>query len=530
MGGMRSWVRSCLMLSSLLLVLVSQMGASSPGDKSLITLAGPAAEIARHATTVKYDLDLSKERYFIFVPSGYTGKEPYGLVVYTSPGKEMAELPTGWKAVLERRKLIFLAAQSAGNDRDSASRCGLAVLGATIIKQKYSIDPARVYAAGFSGGARVSGQLGFYHPEMFHGTIQACGADFYEAVPQVHPVAKETSALGLYGVIKVTPEEVEQAKPSTRFVFITGAKDFRYADIQNIYEGGFSKSGFKAKLIDVPGMGHDDCGAKALVQALDFIEEGTPGAIAPTTAPAVAAPAWLAQPVAKWPLILLELDIQFKDKTQIAGASGFLMRLPNGAVVAATAKHAACDEKAVDAFESSLKAFKMHPRTLPQRSVTMRKAAILPPDAKKLDCLLMRVGPGPCPVEVRPARDTPAEEGEAVYLVAVPYGQRAVQNVYKGTVRKLLKGDAEFAYEIEGKVDSSGFSGAPVLDATGSIVGLHLGKVKYDDGTEYMRAVNVSSMVPVCTAPAAPKPPARAAPSAKPAASPTSAPRAGSTE
>lgn len=529
MGGMKNGVRAFLMLSSLLLVLGSQMGASAPVDKNIITLAGPAAEIPRHSANVKYDLDLSKERYFIFVPSGYTGKEPYGLVVYTSPGKEMTELPAGWKAVLERRKLLLLAAQSAGNDRDSASRCGLAVLGATIIKQKYSIDPQRVYAAGFSGGARISGQLGFYHPDIFHGTIQACGADFYEAVPQAHPVPKETTALGLYGVIKVTPEEVEQAKPSTRFVFITGPKDFRYPDIQNIYEGGFAKSGFKAKLIDVPPMGHDDCGTKALVQALDFIEDGTSGAVAPTTAPAAAAPAWLAQPVAKWPLILLELDILFKDKTQLTGASAFLMRLPNGAVVAATAKHAACENKTVDAFESSLRVFKMHPRTLPQRSVTLAKSAILPQDAGKLDCLLMRVAPGPYPVEVRPARDTPAEEGEAIYLVAVPYGQRAVQNVYKGTVRQPLKGDAEFAFEIEGKVETRGFSGAPVLDASGNVVGLHLGKVTYQDGTEFMRALNVSSMVPVCTAPG-PLKPARAAPAGKPAAPPASAPRAASAE
>ena len=45
-----------------------------------------------------------------------------------------------------------------------------------------SID---LYAAGFSGGARMSSLLGFYQSDVFHGTIQNCGTDFYRAVPMV---------------------------------------------------------------------------------------------------------------------------------------------------------------------------------------------------------------------------------------------------------------------------------------------------------------------------------------------------------
>jgi len=513
---MRARTRVAVVLLSLspLLCLVCHLEADPPKGSGVVALTGPAPEIPRRAPNIRYDLDLSKERYFFFAPAGYTGKEPYGLVVFTTPGQEITELPVGWKAVLERRKLLFVAAQSAGNDRDNASRCGLAVMGAMLIKQKYNVDPARVYAAGFSGGARMSGLLGFYQPEIFHGTIQSCGADFYEEVPQTHAVPKTTADLGAYGLLRATKDEIDAAKSKVRFVFITGSRDFRYANIQNIYEGGFAKAGFKAKLIDVQGMGHDNANAKALTQALDFIE-GTHTSTAPVVAPV--APAWMAQPTNRWPMMLMELDIVFKDKKRLQGASGFLMQLPNGAVVAATAKHPACETGSVDDSLQSFKSFRMHPRTSASRSVTLTKAAISSEDAERLDCLLMRAGSPPWPVQVRPARSTPAEEGETVYLLAVPYTEKSGQNVYKGKVVRSISDD-DFAYEFEGKVESRGFSGAPILDASGSVVGMHLGTIGFGDGKEYKHAMNISSAVEACTAPAAAQP-ARSATS-KPAASP----------
>ena len=98
----------------------SLSATATPGEDGTIVLSGAVPDVPRRDANIRYDLDLSKERYFLFVPSGYTGKEAYGLVVYTSPWDKMTELPSGWKAILERRKLLFLAAQSAGNNRDPA--------------------------------------------------------------------------------------------------------------------------------------------------------------------------------------------------------------------------------------------------------------------------------------------------------------------------------------------------------------------------------------------------------------------------
>src|SRR4051812_43507932 len=62
------------------------------------------------------DYDLSNETFEAFVPEDYTGDEPYGLIVWVSPG------PSGgvhrqWLDVLRKHKLMWVGADNSGNDR-----------------------------------------------------------------------------------------------------------------------------------------------------------------------------------------------------------------------------------------------------------------------------------------------------------------------------------------------------------------------------------------------------------------------------
>jgi hypothetical protein len=210
------------------------------------------------------------ESYFVYVPVTYTGSESYGLIVFTDANNGTT-LPLIWKAVLDTRKYIFIAAQNAGNDQPRSRRLGLAVLGALKIMSRYPIDPSRVYAAGFSGGARMSGLLGFYQSDIFRGTIQICGADFFDRVPIVEATSQLDTVGKQYGLFDATQEEISNAK-AVRFAIITGTNDFRRGNILDIYHGGFQRSKFQAKLFDVPGMGHDICDSVVLSEALDFLE------------------------------------------------------------------------------------------------------------------------------------------------------------------------------------------------------------------------------------------------------------------
>jgi poly(3-hydroxybutyrate) depolymerase len=216
----------------------------------------------------------AQEQFFVHVPASYTGAEPYGLVVFTDAGDRVEGAPSGWGEILDDNKLLLVAAESAGNQHPVGRRLGLAVLGALEMKKRYNIDSRRIYAAGFSGGARMSNLLGFYQSDLFRGTIQNCGADFYQPVRRVRATTTLDTAGSPYGLLVTgaTPGEIERAKRTVRFVLITGSRDFRRGNILDVYNGGYLAYGFAARLLDVAGMAHDTCDAHTLIEALAFLE------------------------------------------------------------------------------------------------------------------------------------------------------------------------------------------------------------------------------------------------------------------
>jgi hypothetical protein len=220
---------------------------------------------------VDYSLEPDRERFLVHIPADYLAYSRYGLVVYIDPGEDLDSLPSGWQPVLDRRHLLFIAPLKAGKTESSPRRLGLAVLAAEQMIARYNIDPHRVYAAGWSGGARIASMLGFYQADVFHGTIQSCGSDFFKPVAHINGRAEDGEGGNTYGLLDATEDEVAKAR-QVRFVLITGDGDFRHGDVLDIYLGGFAKMGFQAKLIDVPGMGHDNADGATLSAALNFIE------------------------------------------------------------------------------------------------------------------------------------------------------------------------------------------------------------------------------------------------------------------
>jgi predicted esterase len=227
-----------------------------------------------HDPHINYGLDPVREKYLVRVPDSYAANVPYGLVVFIDADEVINDVPDGWASVLDARQLLFVSPENGGNDQDNNRRMGLAVLGALEMMKHYRIDPSRVYVAGYSGGARMAGMLGFYQPDVFRGTIQNCGADFYRQVPTVHATSWVSTSGRPYGTFQATDEEIAKAK-QVRFVLVTGTNDFRRGNILDIFSGGFAKEGFKVKLFDVPGMQHTTCSGEILSTALDFIESAS---------------------------------------------------------------------------------------------------------------------------------------------------------------------------------------------------------------------------------------------------------------
>ena len=213
--------------------------------------------------------DLGKETFFIALPHGFSPQRPHGLFLYMHPADRVEGLPEGWDAVLTRHDLVFVAPQKVGNEQEVRRRLAIAEATAQRMKQILKIAPERLFIGGFSGGGRMSGDSVLLHPDLFDGALGICGLDFCREVPRVKATRTDR-----YGIVEVPPEQVAAAKANARIAIVTGSEDFRYGNLQDLYEGGLKPDGFTAQLFDVPHMGHELCSAKVLDEALTFLEGG----------------------------------------------------------------------------------------------------------------------------------------------------------------------------------------------------------------------------------------------------------------
>ena len=154
-------------------------------------------------------IDLSKERFLVYVPSGPRPSKGYALMVFVSP-KDNASVPYGWTRILDKYGMIFVTAANSGNGTDILQRRNpLAVLGAYNIMQHYPVDAARVYIGGMSGGSRVAMRIALSYPDLFHGVFLDCGSDPIGDIEAPLPSA----------------ELFREFQQSTRLVYFTGQND-----------------------------------------------------------------------------------------------------------------------------------------------------------------------------------------------------------------------------------------------------------------------------------------------------------------
>lgn len=231
-------------------------------------LTGELPAIAAKDPALTYDYKLAEEKFYLFVPKNYTGAEPFGLLVFISPSDGLPPPPSGWEDVLREKKLIYVAPQNVGNAQLVSRRAGLAVVAAAKLMEMANIATNRVYVSGMSGGARIASYVPFVHPALFSGAVAICGTGFCRKVERVKATKDDD-----YGYMTIDDTHAAETKKRVRFALITGPKDFRYGNVVDLYTGGFQKEGFQAKLLDVPGMGHEMCTAKTLGDSITFLDE-----------------------------------------------------------------------------------------------------------------------------------------------------------------------------------------------------------------------------------------------------------------
>ena len=187
----------------------------------------------------------------------------------------------------------------------------------------------------------------------------------------------------------------------------------------------------------------------------------------------------MSKPKTDWPQIVLTNAAEFQGHTPLYGASGFLIRTDDNRVLAATASHligaAGGVEPAIPVNEltSKIDSWKMFPRTLPDEAVEITSLGAQGLDDDRLDWLILSIKE----TETLPSyplkiRSEPIRVGEMVYLIGCPYCEaNCKQNVYTGAVTERGRDD-RFRYDLDPPVDLRGFSGAPLVDQNGFVVGV----------------------------------------------------------
>jgi len=266
-------VMSRLVLLLCLFSLPALAADPQPGVRSTITFS----ESPPHSDALEIKLrlgaaetppayDVKQESFDILLPKNFRQDDPHGLFIWISASDKPA-IPAEWESVFAEKKLIFIGAHKSGNPRNVFYRMRLAIDANYNVRQLATIDPARVYLSGFSGGARVASMLGVCYADLFSGTICCMGVNFYTDVPTLD--GKQSFRMSYLP----HAEFVAIAKAQCRYVLVTGEKDFNLANTQAVYENGFKKAGFKSvELFNIPAQGHSPPKAEWLTQAIEFLD------------------------------------------------------------------------------------------------------------------------------------------------------------------------------------------------------------------------------------------------------------------
>ena len=250
-------------------------GPRTGAYRDTLTERHPSSSIAKLKARIRFanadatpEYDLADESFEIYVPSDYDPAKTYGLLVWVSPSDSGA-MPPMWKAILDQHDFIWVGANDAGNERIGWYRFGLALDAAFNMKQRYSIDPDRVYISGMSGGGRVASRMGVAYADEFAGAFMIVGCDFYKRTPVPNDAPK------VYIERYATPvgKIIAKAVRDNRYVLLTGTKDFNRDETQSIYEHGFTKEHFAhVTYLEVPDMGHELPPAEWFEKGIDALD------------------------------------------------------------------------------------------------------------------------------------------------------------------------------------------------------------------------------------------------------------------
>jgi len=198
---------------------------------------------------------------------------------------------------------------------------------------------------------------------------------------------------------------------------------------------------------------------------------------------------------------LLTNSAQFTGKRALNGGSGFLIKY-NNSNYAVTARHllgedgGVVPEVKINALAKNLLNWEMSPRVVmnPARETVKLNANGLNFSKSLRDIVLLNVASDAFDLEVLTPNFVLPAEGETLFLIGCPYSEsQCRQNSYAVKFVEYDAAEATLVCEITSKVDLSGFSGAPLINGTGEVVGVLISGGE-SDGKNYIMATHIKEI------------------------------------
>lgn len=199
--------------------------------------------------------------------------------------------------------------------------------------------------------------------------------------------------------------------------------------------------------------------------------------------------------------ILLTNDAQFTKNRTLEGASGFLIKY-NGANFAVTVRHLLGEaggvepEVEINDLSKSLTKWEMKPRVVAKadKETVKLSADGLDFSQSASDIVLLKVVSNDFEIEtLTPNFELPAV-GETLFLIGCPYSEeQCKQNSYPVKFVEFDEAENSLVCEIKSKVKMSGFSGAPLINGKGAVLGALVGGGE-SGGKNYVMATHIKEI------------------------------------
>lgn len=153
-------------------------------------------------------------RYALYLPSSYTAEKKWPVIIAFDPGAQGRRPVEKFRAAAEAYGYIVAGSLEAKNGPIEPNRQAARAVW-NDVRERFSIDPERLYAAGFSGGAEAAALFPYFTQKNMAGLV-SCGAGL---PPRYEPA---------------------QVKPAV-YCGVIGNLDFRHWDMSRL-EAEFDKA------------------------------------------------------------------------------------------------------------------------------------------------------------------------------------------------------------------------------------------------------------------------------------------------